>query len=1211
MKHQKKYTTAEKLIGITVGFMIVFSGVMSASLSFADDDPNTENLPIEETEMIEEGSAVESDEEAAPEESLGEEQIEIEGTETEDEAEVISSEEELIMPLSVGSVYGGYTVTHTIDGSFPNDYIINTSGGVYEITGNSAYAIVVNNANCVLVLNNATRTSGASRLQLLGNSNVTLYLVGGTVNAFNSKSGNDSTGSINQAGIYVSKGTTLTIKGPGTLNAYGGVHNAGIGGNTSLINTDKNNGTLPSGTVIIEDGVINAEGGLYGAGIGGGFYGGNGTIVVKGGTVTANGGTCSAGIGGGGEGATGNITIEYGTVKATGGTNGAGLGSGHEATDGGNITIKGGVVEADSGLGAGIGGGNDSPCGNITISGGKVKAKGGATSAGIGGGMSFPGGNITISGGEVTAEGGSYSAGIGGGRFGSGGTIIIEAGTVKSLGGTFGGAGIGGGESGDGGTITINGGNVTAEGGRGNSNDKTDGAAGIGGGRSGKGGTIRINGGTVFASGTSGSTSPTNISGSGAGIGGGGGQVGGVCTGGNIYITGGDITARAYGSSAGIGGGYNSAGEYIEISGGKVDAQTKNAGAGIGAGGGSSCGSIEISGGEILARGAYMAAGIGSGQGSYATGTIKITGGVIDARSADNSSSGVGGGSGSTVDVCITGGSVFSANPQNNIRVNFNPHNCIEYGKKLVYLCTVKLLDEGNNVKPHTSISIDVDESTPGNALYTYHAETNADGIAYMWLPVGEYDYVLYDPDTGKYTDGRIEIKKPANDTYDPMHNYGEKTLPSTDPYWELSATSSPDTKIYGNATFTLTVNHTNTGPLKAIAGVKWFRESADNIARFHDDFDNGFNAADPSDRGIGGVGADLDLIDVFSPDHHVYQMAADKNGRYWVQIHYKGANTGNDIYHAAYLDFSNIYTPAGIYVRDFNASELKTVKQHTLIEQTGAAPYGIPFDFDGSVLNNPPLGYDEIIYERNDTLPSTHWSIAVPSDPGPFKPVIGNAESTKIILDKRFADGLEADATQDTEPMNKYYTVGYIRNANWGEVTVTNTISGDYANINKTFTFKARFTDGNNDAWSFLEGIDFIGGVIDGSGAVAPSGGTMTPNSSGEVEFTLKHGQTVTFLNVPADGYVRIIEDNDHAYEIYFYDSIDGAKTNQYDTQDQSMSSGEQRTYDFWNVMDYVVDSGVRMNEALKFVSETLPLIVLSACIVTLVSIQVKRVKR
>ncbi|MBO7557366.1 MAG: InlB B-repeat-containing protein [Bacteroidaceae bacterium] len=175
---------------------------------------------------------------------------------------------------------------------------------------------------------------------------------------------NSVTGLNYKAGIQVGdSGTTLTIKGNGSLTATGDWGSAGIG--TGAVYE----GSETFGNIVIEGGSISVYGGNRSAGIGTGYvYKGSvtlGDITIEGGSITAKGGDDGAGIGtgavdGGGRVTLGNITIEGGSITANGGYYyGAGIGTG-EVFNGTvtlvNITIKGGSITANGGdYGAGIG----------------------------------------------------------------------------------------------------------------------------------------------------------------------------------------------------------------------------------------------------------------------------------------------------------------------------------------------------------------------------------------------------------------------------------------------------------------------------------------------------------------------------------------------------------------------------------------------------------------------------------------------------------------------------------------------------------------------------------------------------------------------------------------------------------------------------------------------------------------------------------------
>ena len=176
------------------------------------------------------------------------------------------------------------------------DVLTGSTSGTVTIAGNAS-----------ITLNNATINGG-----IVCEGSATITLVGT----------NSVSGATNMAGIQVGgSGTTLTIKGNGSLTANGGGNSAGIG----LSRAWKVDAA--GGDIVIEGGNITATGKGMGAGIGTGVsYGDDtnhtatiGNITIKGGTVTAIGGTNQyfpgSGIGKGGAYSYGNIVV--GTVTIT------------------------------------------------------------------------------------------------------------------------------------------------------------------------------------------------------------------------------------------------------------------------------------------------------------------------------------------------------------------------------------------------------------------------------------------------------------------------------------------------------------------------------------------------------------------------------------------------------------------------------------------------------------------------------------------------------------------------------------------------------------------------------------------------------------------------------------------------------------------------------------------------------------------------------
>ena len=105
----------------------------------------------------------------------------------------------------------------------------------------------------------------------------------------------------------MTKGKTLTIKGPGTLESSSQGWAAGIGGGKDL----------ECGNIVIEEGIVIAKGGNNAAAIGGGWSGSCGDIVIRS-TVTLvtliREGNDSVYIGAGKDGSCGKVTIADGAL---------------------------------------------------------------------------------------------------------------------------------------------------------------------------------------------------------------------------------------------------------------------------------------------------------------------------------------------------------------------------------------------------------------------------------------------------------------------------------------------------------------------------------------------------------------------------------------------------------------------------------------------------------------------------------------------------------------------------------------------------------------------------------------------------------------------------------------------------------------------------------------------------------------------------------
>ena len=215
-------------------------------------------------------------------------------------------------------------------------------------------------------IDDSGRQTEGSPVIIRGNSYVTLSLIGSSV----LKAGYNQY-RVGYAGIYVEKGSTLNLNGPGELHVTGGMYGnepsslggAGIGGgaadNTVTVDqvTDASKGGS-SGGIRINSGTVTARGGSRAAGIGDGdsvkegsegttnpeFYTSSYTIEVQGGNITASGGSQASGIGSTDEiGGGGNLTGQKSRMQIV--------------LSGGSIHASSGYYETTEGAAAAIGSG--------------------------------------------------------------------------------------------------------------------------------------------------------------------------------------------------------------------------------------------------------------------------------------------------------------------------------------------------------------------------------------------------------------------------------------------------------------------------------------------------------------------------------------------------------------------------------------------------------------------------------------------------------------------------------------------------------------------------------------------------------------------------------------------------------------------------------------------------------------------------------------
>jgi hypothetical protein len=125
--------------------------------------------------------------------------------------------------------------------------------------------------------------------------------------------------------------------------------------------------------------------------------------------------------------------------------------------------------------------------------------------------------------------------------------------------------------------------------------------------------------------------------------------------------------------------------------------------------------------------------------------------------------------------------------------------------------------------------------------------------------------------------------------------------------------------------------------------------------------------------------------------------------------------------------------------------------------------------------------------------------------------------------------------------------------------VTITKTVTGTFADLNKNFTFTVSFKDGG--------GTQLMSGAFDyeGTGTVVPQGGQLTI-VDGKAVFTLKNGQEIAIKGIPAEYSIQIVETPVSGYEASFTDSA--GSSGKFDT-DYRIVGKTARTFNFTNTMN------------------------------------------
>ena len=424
-----------------------------------------------------------------------------------------------------------------------------------------------------------------------------------------------------------------------------------------------------------------------------------------------------------------------------------------------------------------------------------------------------------------------------------------------------------------------------------------------------------------------------------------------------------------------------------------------------------------------------------------------------------------------------------------------------------------------------------------------------------------------------------------------------------------------------------------DTGALKDIISAQWFRvETTDTTyTASKTSFDSGFAAASSSNKGDDTT----NLVETTggTSSEKNYTMPVSENGKYWVLVHYKDG-LGVDRYQVKSIVIDNIYTPSTGNYKGINSGDSSTLYDEatpSLTNASGDPIVGVAFELNSTatILTSTSDGTTAVsgtgaTLTVNAKNLGSVWIASAPTSQtiniagtnlgtltfnytlnplaitvqfnaqGGTPSTIANqyymstdtfgtllsVARTGYDFDGWFTAATGGVQVNVTDTAGSHFTSGSTVTlyAQWTvsakTVTISNTITGAYGNMDKSFTFTVYFQDSGGTA--LLNGTQFtyMGGVIAGSGATAPSNGTLTLGSGGEATVTLTTGQTITIAGVSTSGKVRVVQTTDTNYTTSFKDSEDAGSTSGADTGVRAMTAAD-RTFDFTNTRS-VVPGGV-----------------------------------
>ncbi len=299
----------------------------------------------------------------------------------------------------------------------------------------------------------------------------------------------------------------------------------------------------------------------------------------------------------------------------------------------------------------------------------------------------------------------------------------------------------------------------------------------------------------------------------------------------------------------------------------------------------------------------------------------------------------------------------------------------------------------------------------------------------------------------------------------------------------------------------------------------------------------------------------------------------------------------------------------------DPTAGTVTVKKTFTLTDATNHPADSIAFTVAWVGAEDTPVGFDESVWSAEAKLP-TVAAVTVAEDEQDDDIVITLPTYTTYgIFEYSVTEtaGSVAGVTYNTAPF--YIRVGVakkdnatsetdvevkyvaVRNAPGGEgektnqhqntygagqLTVSKTVSGTQADINKVWHFEVEFTPASNKtvrstihAAGTNDGVYSETAAISDDNAGSPSG-DIVPGTSGwdrpkTIYVALKHGDSMVFTGIP-DGVTYTVTETEADQDGYTTTETPSDST-------KTIASGDKDTYAFENKKDLIIDTGIELD--------------------------------